>query len=127
MTIYFICFNGFASIFCAYIQPFKQPSANISTTFLFFWITAIAALMGIWEDIFDLSTAVLASAFAVLVPVPHLLMFIWVCYKFGEKFRLWQNAHFCFSLILGKRVLAQLSSSLLPDRLINSTNYCEYN
>ena len=127
MTIYFIGFNGFASIFCAYIQPFKQPSANISATFHFFWITAIAALMGIWQQIFDLSTAVLASSFAVLVPVPHLLMFIWVCYKFGEKFGLWQKTHFCFSLIVGKRVLAQLSSSLLPDQLINSTDYRDYN
>ena len=126
--IYFIGFNGFASIFCSYIQPFKQPSANISATFHFLWITAIAALIGIWEGIFDLSTAVLASAFAVLVPVPHLLMFIWVCYKFGEKFGLWQKARFCFSSIVGKRVLAQqLSSSLLPDRLVNSTDYREYN
>ena len=125
MTIYFICFNGFASIFCAYIQPFKQPSASISATFHFFWITTIAALIGIWDGIFDLSTAVLASAFAVLLPVPHLLMFIWVCYKFGEKFGLWKKARFCS--ILGRRVLAQqLSSSLLPDRLINSTNYREY-
>ena len=127
MTIYFIGFNGFASIFCAYIQPFKQPSANISATFHFLWITAIAALISIWEGIFDLSTAVLASAFAVLLPLPHLLIFIWVCYKFGEKFGLWQKAHFCLSSILGRRVLAQLSSSLLPDRLINSTDYHECN
>ena len=35
MTIYFIGFNVFASIFCAYIQPFKQPSANKSATFHF--------------------------------------------------------------------------------------------
>ena len=126
--IYFLGFNGFASIFCAYIQPFKHPSANKSVTFHLLWITAIAALTGIWRQIFDLSTAVLASAFAVLLPVPHLLMFIWVCYKFGEKFELWQKARFCFSSILGKRVLAQqLSSSLLPDRLVNSTDYHEYN
>ena len=128
MDIYYIGFNGFASIFFAYIQPFKHPSANIFATFHFLWITAIAALIGIWEGIFDLSTAVLASAFAVLLPIPHLLMFIWVCFKFGEKFRLWKKACFCFSSIVEKRVLAQqLSSSLLPDRLINSTDYREYN
>ena len=127
MPIYYCVFTGLISVMCAYFQPFKNPSANKSFTFHFLWITAAAALVAVWVYIFDLSTAVLASAFAVLLPVPHLLMFIWVCYKFGEKFGLWQKAQFCFSLIVGKRVLAQLSSSLLPDRLINSTDYHECN
>ena len=123
MPMYFIAFTGLTSVACAYFQPFKHPSANKSAMFHFLWITATGALITLWRDIFDLSTAVLASAFAVLLPVPHLLMFIWVCYKFGEKFGLWQKASFCFSSIVGKRV--QLSSSLLPDRLIHSTDYLD--
>ena len=126
--MYYIALSWLTSIICAYFQPFKHPSANKSAMFHFLWITATGALVTLWQDIFDLSTAVLASAFAVLLPVPHLLTFICVCYKFGEKFELWQKACFCFSLIVGKRILAQqLLSSLLPDRLINSTDYREYN
>ena len=105
----------------SHVPIFKHSSTplQINTPFSTrcgLWITAIGALVTLWQDIFDLSTAVLAYAFVVLVPVPHLLMFIWVCYEFGEKFGLWQKACFCFSSIGGKRVLAQqLSSSLLPD------------
>ena len=128
IPMYYIALSWLTSIMCAYFQPFEHPSANKSVTFHSLWITATRALMTLWQDIFDLSTAVLASAFAVLLPVPHLVMFIWVSYKFGEKFGLWQKAHFCFSSIVGKRVLAQqLSSSLLPDRLINSRDYLKYN
>ena len=128
IPVYYIALSWLTSIMCAYFQPFKHPSANKSVTFHSLWITAIGVLVTLWQGIFDLSTAVLAYAFVVLVPVPHLLMFIWVCYKFGEKFGLWEKARFCFSSIVGKRVLAQqLSSSLLPDRLINSTDYREYN
>ena len=128
IPMYYIALSWLTSIMCTYVQPFKHPSANKSVTFHSLWITAIGALVTFWQDIFDLSTAVLASAFAVLLPVPHLLMFIWVCYKFGEKFGFWQKAQFCFSLIVGKRILAQqLTSSLFPDRLINSTDYREYN
>ena len=124
----YIAFSWLTSIMCAYFQPFKHPSANKSVTFHSLWITAIGVLVNVWQDIFDLSTAVLASAFAFLLPVPHLLMFIWVSYKFGEKFGLWQKARFCFSSIVEKRMLAQqLSSSLLPDRLINSRDYLKYN
>ena len=128
IPVYYIVFSGLTSIVCAYFQPFKHPSANIYAMFLSLWITATGVFITLWQDIFDLRTAVLASAFAVLLPVPHLLMFIWVSYKFGEKFGLWQKARFCFSSIVGKRVLAQqLSSSLLPDRLVNSRDYRENN
>ena len=127
IPMYYIAFTGLTSVACGYFQPFKHSSANKSALFHSLWITATGVLVTLWEDTFDLSTAVLASAFAVLLPVPHLLTFTWVCYKFGEKFGLWQKARFCFSLIVGKRVLAQLSSSLLPDRLINSTDYRECN
>ena len=124
IPVYFVACSWLTSITCAYFQPFKHPSANKYAIFHSLWITAIGALVTLWQNILDLSTAVLASAFAVILPVPHLLMFIWVFYKFGEKFGLWQKARFCFSSIVGKRVLAQqLSSSLLPDRLINYTDY----
>ena len=119
IPLYYVVISGLTSVMCASFQPFKHPSANRSATFHFLWLTVTGALMTVWEHFFDLSTAVLAFAFAVLVPVPHLLMSIWVCYKFGEKFK----ARFCFNTVVGKRVLAQQLS--FPDRLINSTDYTE--
>ena len=111
------------SLLCAYVHPFKSSSSNLSVTFHFMWMAAICFLyMLLFQDL-DMDTTVLVTAVAILVPVPHLLMFFWLCHKIQKKLQLCQRCATAFSYVLGER--EQCSNTLLPDRLLNSKEYCE--
>lgn len=78
------CFALFA-VLCAYACPCKSSLINLSLTFHFMWIAALGFLMTLWWQDLDMDSTVLASLFAICVPFPHTLMFMWVLYEVDKK------------------------------------------
>ena len=123
IIVLMVC-SGLLGITCAYICPFKHSSANKSVTFHFLWTTLTNALLVLWEHVLSMNTTVIAIAFAVTVPVPHVVMFLWLCYKLWKKLQMRLKGRLCFRFAFGKSVsMKQFTSSLLPDRLLNSKDY----
>ena len=113
-------------VLCAYLHPFKSSSGNLSVTFHLMLSAAIGILYILFMEDLDMNTNVLLFAFVIILPLPHLVMFVWVCYKIQKKVQLQQRCLNTFSYLSGQRVFEQqCSNSLLPDRLINSKKYWE--
>ena len=90
------------SVLCAYIHPCKSSCANLSIVFHLLLMAVINALVVLWKQDLMLDTNVLAFAFAIVLPVPHILMFLWLCYRLGKKFHLRQRSVVCFNLVVGQ-------------------------
>ena len=122
---------GFAiiSILCAYIHPCKSSSGNLSIVFHFLLIAVINALVMLWKQDFVMDTIILASVFAIVMPIPHILMFLWLCYRLEKKFHLRRRSVVCFNRTMeqikfGKRLVG-VQTPLLPDHLLSSPVYRE--
>ena len=116
---------GFAiiSILCAYIHPCKSSSANLSIVFHFLWLAVINVLVMLWKQDFVMDTIILAYVFAIVLPIPHILMFLWLCYK---MFHLRERSVMCFNRVMvqikfGKQLVG-VQTPLLPSGLQNSLN-----
>ena len=112
------------SILTAYAHPFKSSITNLSVTFHFVWMAAIGALLVLWWQALNMNTHVLTKLLLVFVPVPHILMLIWVLYKIETKLHSCQKMGRAFSLVMGwtmigKR-LRRMMTSLIPDVLFDS-------
>ena len=125
----FVIIFAVLSILTAYIQPCKLSITNLSITFHFMWLVAIGAVVIIWVQALNINTLVLKLLTIILVPVPHILMLIWILYKVAKKVYLHQRSIACFHFVMGKTRFGQqwfcVNTPLLPDRLLNSHNYRE--
>ena len=117
---------GFAiiSILCAYIHPCKSSSGNLSIVFHFLLIAVINALVMLWKQDYVMDTIILASVFAIVLPIPHILMFLWLCYRLEKKFRLRKRSVVCFNRVMGQikfgKHLVGVQTPLLKDHCLNS-------
>ena len=90
------------SVLCAYLHPCKSFSGNISTTFHFLLLAVINELLVLWKQDFVMNTIVLASIFAIVLPIPHILMFLWLCCSLEKKFHFESKIHCVLSSPDGK-------------------------
>ena len=126
LMLVYVVVLALISLICAYVHPFKSSSGNLSVTFHFILAATIGTLFILFMEDLDMDTNVLVSAFAILVPLPHLVMFVWVCYKIQKKLNLRQRCVDTFCYISGRKVFGrEYSISLLPDRLLHSNEYRE--
>ena len=114
------------SVLSAYIKPCKSSIANLSLTFHFMLMAVLTALIILWRQDLNMDTLVLAVLFAIFMPVPHVLMFLWVCHIIQKKFHLRQRTVTWINFILG-RVNFKLVQYIpeLPYCLLNSQEYRE--
>ena len=122
VTIYtipiFVYIIAIAAVITAYVRPCKSSAANISLTFHLLWMAGIGNLFsGYAVDIGAINTALL---FAIMLPVPHILVFLWVLYKIIQQISCFHDM--CKKL--KKCTHHDSNEDLLPDRLENSVNYC---
>ena len=109
-----------ASILTAWTRPCKTSSTNISLSFHMVWMAAIAILLEHYIlDNGEINTTP-AVLLAVALPVPHILMLIWVAYNILHRIN-------CLKLTCKRiaRLKRDSSENLIPDRLENSQNYRE--
>ena len=126
IILLYLVIMAMISVICAYVQPFKSSSSNLSLTFHFMLAAVLGILYILFIEDLEMDTNVLVSGFAILVPLPHLVMFVWVCYKVQKKLNLRRRCVDTFRRISGGTVFGrEYSISLLPDRLLHSKEYCE--
>ena len=118
------------SMLCAYARPCKSSSGNLSIVSHFLWLAVINALVVLWEQDFVMDTIILASVFAIVLPIPHILMFLWLCYRLEKKFHLRKRSVVCFNRVMGqikfgKRRMVGVQTPLLNDHCLNSPVYRE--
>ena len=114
------------SVLCAYMHPCKSSSGNISITYHFLLIAVINALLVLLKQDFVMDTIILAYVFAIVLPIPHILMFLWLCYRLEKKFYLKRKSVLCFNCVMrrikfGKRLVG-VQTPLLSSGLQNSLN-----
>ena len=88
---------GTLAVISAYLHPCKSSIANISLAYHFMQIAAVNILITLWILDLNMNTTVLVYLFAVVVPMPHVMMFIWLCYQIEKKFHLLQR---CLIVVL---------------------------
>ena len=111
-----------AATVIAYARPCVSSTTNISLSFHLLWMAAIGnALTGYVVAISAINTAKL---FVIMLPVPHVLVLLWVSYEILQRIG--------FIDMVFNRVKRRLQTkhqnsyeNLLPDRLVNSINYRE--
>ena len=117
------------SVLSAYVKPCKSSIANLSLTFHFMLMAVLTALITLWRQDLNMDTSVLAALFAIFIPVPHVLMFLWVCCKIQKRFHLRQRTVTLINFMMGrlnfKTVKLVQYTPELPDRLLNSQEYRE--
>lgn len=123
-------FLALCSVLCAYTHPCKSSISNRSLTFHLMWLAILSALMALWWQDLEMDSKVLRYLFVIVTPVPHVLLLIWILYKVGNKMvRLCPRYVDSFRFTMGKvkyrKHLICESTSLLPDRLLNSQDYRE--
>ena len=128
VPIYAMCL-ALLSVLIAYIKPCKSSAANLSLTFHFMLMAGISTLITLWRQDFNMSASVLASLLASFTLVPHVLMFLWVCYIIQKRFHLRQRIVTWISFMMGRvnfrTVKLMQYTPELPDRLLNSQEYRE--
>ena len=116
----------FLSVFFAYARPCKQSSANISLTFHTLILALLGAVALLWRQDLSMDTEVLVILFAIMAPLPHLVMFVWVCHNMNKRFQIHSRCLAWLRFLMGRRhMLHMVNMSLLPDRLIHSQEYEE--
>ena len=124
----FVVSLALLSILSAYTNPCKSSIANLSLTFHFMLMAVGSALVTLWMQALNMNTSVLVSLFVIVLALPHMMMFLWVCFKIQKKFHLQQRSAVWINSMMG-RVLFQnvklMHTPQLPDRLINSQEYRE--
>ena len=123
-----ICLALFSILF-AYVRPCKLSSANVSLIFHLMWIAVLSTLFRFWRQDFTLKTTMLSFFSSIFLPVPHILMFLWLCYRIEKKLKLRERATACFNCVIrqtwfGQRLVGVLTP-VLPHRLFNSHEYQE--
>ena len=117
------------SVLSAYIRPCKSSIANLSLTFHFMVMAFGALLVTFWMQNMNMNTTVLVNIFVIVVPSPHVMIFIWLCYRVEKKLHLLQRSLACFNVLFGCSVCRKQpyfeNSPLLPDRLLHSQEYRE--
>ena len=125
---FFVVMLAFASLLIAYALPCKSFMTNVSLSFHLLWMAAIAIIsLNYVLDIGAINIA-LAELLVCFIPIPHVLMFLWVVYKVLRKIRCLETMRlFLLQPIVQLRAFGRRASreTLLPDRLENSHNYCE--
>ena len=76
-------------------------SGYISITFHFLLLAVINALLVLWKQDFVMNTIILASILAIVLLIPHILMFLWLCYSFEKKFHLERRSVVCSHRLMG--------------------------
>ena len=115
-----------SSVLCAYVHPFKSSSSNYSATFHLLWMAALGMMTILWTQDFIMDTKTLAFSFAFILPIPHLVMFVWVCYKIENKLQMRQRCVVRFNCFWGQGQFGQLSSTAqLPNELLCSQEISE--
>lgn len=127
-----ICGVFFAScsVLCAYTHPCKSSVSNLSLTFHLIWLAIISALMTLWWQDQEMDSKVLRYLFVIVVPIPHVLLLMWILYKVGNKLmclcpRSVDSFRFTLGQLKCRKHLISESNPLLPDRLLNSQDYRE--
>ena len=124
LVLTFVVTFATISILTAYAHPFKSSITNLSVTFHFMWMAAIGALLVLWWQALNMDTRVLTKLLLIFVPVPHILMLIWVLYKIKTKLHSCQKMGRVFSFVMGwtmiGKQLRRMITSLLPDVLVDS-------
>ena len=116
------------SVVSAYTKPCKSSTANLSLTFHFMLMAVGSGLVTLWMQALNMNTSVLASLFVIVLALPHMMMFLWVCFKIQKKFRLQQRSAVCINSMMGRVIFQTVKlvhTPQLPDRLINSQEYRE--
>ena len=118
------------SMLCAYIHPCKSSSGNLSIVSHFLWLAVINALVVLWKRDFVMDTIILAYVFAIVMLIPHILMFLWLCYRLEKMFSLRKRSVVCFNRVMGqikfgKRRMVGVQTPLLNDHCLNSPVYRE--
>ena len=95
----------------------------------FLLIAVINALVMLWKQDYVMDTIILASVFAIVLPIPHILMFLWLCYRLEKKFHLRKRSVVCFNRVMGQTKFGKRSvgvqTPLLNDHCLNSPVYRE--
>ena len=113
------------SVVSAYIKPCKSSTANLSLTFHFMLLAVGSGLVTLWMQALNMNTAMLAALFMIVQALPHMVMFLWVCFKIQKKLHLRQRFALWINFILGFQTVKVVYTPQLPDRLINSQEYRE--
>lgn len=119
----FVAILVIISFLIAYARPCKSLSTDISLSFHLLWMGTIALLLTNYLIDIEEINIPLHLVIAAIVPVPHILMILWVLYKI-------LNNNLCLATLF-KRLVNTLkrnsenSENLLPDRLENSQRYNE--
>ena len=118
------------SMLCAYARPCKSSSGNLSIVSHFLWLAVINALVVLWKRDFVMDTIILAYVFAIVMLIPHILMFLWLCYRLEKMFSLRKRSVVCFNRVMGqikfgKRRMVGVQTPLLNDHCLNSPVYRE--
>ena len=129
IPLFSLCFASL-SVVSAYVRPCKSSIANFSLAFHFMMMAAVTSLITLWMQDFDIKTTVIVFLFAILIPTPHVLVFIWLCYKLEKKLHLLHRFMLYFNCWCGRAIFTKLksfhfNSPPLPDRLVNSHEYRE--
>ena len=101
LIVTFALVFAFSSVLSAYIKPCKSSCANLSLTFHLMMMVSATIILTLWRQDLDMDKTVLVSLFTVVVAIPHIVMFLWVCYKIQKKFGLRQRFLMWFSFTTG--------------------------
>ena len=88
---------AFLSVMSAYLQPCKSYITNLSLSFHFMVMAICGFLLFLWE--YDLSVDTTVPLVA-LVSIPHILMFLWVCYIILKKINLRKRSMTCLCFMM---------------------------
>ena len=102
LIVTFALVFAFSSVLSAYIKPCKSSCANLSLTFHLMMMVSATIILTLWRQDLDMDKTVLVSLFTVVVAIPHIVMFLWVCYKIQKKFGLRQRFLMWFSFTTGR-------------------------
>ena len=121
-------FYTLLSVVTACVRPCKSSVANTSLAFHFLLIACEAACLNFWIQNLNMDTTVLVYLFVITSSSPHILIFIWFFYKVECKLHLLQRSLACINSVFGhtickKELFINETTSLLPDRLVNSKEY----
>ena len=122
----FIVILVISSLLIAYARPCRALSTDISLSFHMLWMAAVGQILSNYIiDVGSIKTK-LAILMLVILPVPHIIMLLWVLHKI--------LCQLGYTKVISSRLLKmkgklfgehESCENLLPDRIENSENYHE--